>query len=111
MQYPRVRSWSSKWVGLALSAATLAALSACDPKPSNPPTPTAEAAPSPSTSAGPASGAQPGVKPVDEAHAASSAGPSDGTTAIGGVAGPGGHTGSDTPAPTAGDGAASAASR
>lgn len=108
MQYPPARSRSTPWWGLALASAALASLAACDPKPANPPTPTAEAAPA---TAGPASGAQPGVKPVDEAHAASSVGPSDGTAAIGGMAGPGGHTGSDAPAPTGGDGAASAASR
>lgn len=90
---------------LALTSAVLASLAACDPTPSTPPTPTAQAAPAV------ASGAQPGVKPVDEGHAASSVGPSDGAAAIGGVAGQGGHTGSDAPAPTGGDGAASAASR
>lgn len=108
MQYPPVRSRLSKLLGLTLASAAVVTLAACDPKPSNPPTPTAEAAPATS---GPASGAQPGVKPVDEGHAASSVGPSDGAAAIGGVAGQGGHTGSDAPAPTAGDGSASAASR
>lgn len=108
MQYPPARTRLPPWIGLALGGAAAAMLAACDPKPSNPPTPSAEAAPA---AAPVASGAQPGVKPVDASHAASSAGPSDGTTAIGGMAGPGGHTGSDAPAPTGGDGAASAASR
>lgn len=94
-------------VALAAGLALSAALAACDRKPSQPPTPTS----SESAQAAPvASGPLPGVTPVSESHAASSAGPSDGTTAIGGVAGSGGGGSSSggAPAATGGDGAASA---
>jgi len=79
----------------------LALLSACDKTPSAP------------SAASPASAAMPEVTPHSGSLPASSAaGPAEGTTAIGGMVGgqgSGGALGGKTPAPTAGDGAASQA--
>jgi len=103
----RMTSWM-------VAGAFASSLAACDRSPAETP---AGASP-PATSAAPAaSGGISGVKPAAEGHAASSTGPSDGSAAIGGLAG-GKGTGAhpappqgDTPAATGGDGSASAASK
>jgi len=91
----------------------VSSLMACDRTTAEAPAAAASASAEPAASGGGISG----VKPAAEDHAASSTGPSDGSTAIGGLAG-GKGTGADatppkgdTPAATGGDGAASAASK
>lgn len=116
--YPRVLT-----VTVVLAAAVFAG--GCDRKPSMPPTPSANGAPSTTVSRNTTTPdsypagivpANSGTK-VDAAGAGSKAdsnkGPADGSTAIGGVTGNSGTGASGappqggTPAPTAGDGAAS----
>jgi hypothetical protein len=97
---------------VAMGAA--ASLGACDNRAGGNSSESAAAATAPPASA---TGTITGVKPVPEDHAASSTGPSDGSAAIGGLAG-GEGTGAhpsppkgNVPAATAGDGAAAAASK
>lgn len=98
---------SSRWgVLVALSLVALA-LSGCD-RGGKPPAET----PAPAAGGGGAA-ANPGVTPQhSEAPASGNAGPADASTAIGGVVtNQGGAAAGKAPAPTAGDGAASAASK
>lgn len=87
-------------IGLCLAAGLLA--SACDPKPTAPPTPKATSGASPTGIAPAASG--------DKVEATTShKGPSEGGAAVGGMSGPGGATGASggaAPAPSGGDGTA-----
>lgn len=103
MKLPCVRSG---WV--AASAATLLLLGACDRRDAAPAPPSAPVpAPSPSAS-DPHAAVQPQSHDLPPSSARS---PADGSTAIGGVAGNQNNTPPPTgaaPAPTAGDGAASA---
>jgi len=103
MKVPRVRSG---WV--AASAATLLLLGACERR---------DAAPAPSSAPAPSpapAGSDPHAAIQPQSHelpASAGRSPADGATAIGGVAGNQNNTPPPTgaaPAPTAGDGAASA---
>ncbi|MDN6882562.1 hypothetical protein QMO14_03000 [Variovorax sp. CAN2819] len=85
-------------IGLCLASGLLA--SACDPKPTAPPTPKATTGASPTGIAPAASG--------DKVESSSShQGPSEGSAAVGGMSGPGGGaSGGAAPAPSGGDGTA-----